>query len=93
MTKTPPFTPTFELRLVPQSREHTDANGNVFYQHNSYLEPGETVVDANSDVEMTVVKSYRNPLNRQELVTVQRNDGIGGPMEMPASAVRRLKLA
>jgi hypothetical protein len=92
MTKTPPITPTFESRLVPQSREHQDANGNLSYQHNSYLEPGETVVDANGDAEMTVVRArYRNPLNRQELVTVRRKNG--GEVELAASAVRRLKLA
>jgi hypothetical protein len=50
------------------------------------------VVDANGDAEMTVVKSrYRNPLNRQELVTVRRKDG--SEVELAASAVRRLKLA
>jgi len=96
MTKTPSSTPTFESRLIPQSRELTDANGNVFFEHNSYLEPGEIVVDAHNGTELEVVKSqYRNPLTRQEfvMVAVREKDGSEKWIEMPASAVRRLNLA
>jgi hypothetical protein len=90
MTKT---APTFESRLVPQSRECEDLNGTVSYEHNSYLEVGEKVVGAHSDIEMTVVKSrYRNPLTRQELVTVAVPRKGGGEewIELAASAVRRV---
>jgi hypothetical protein len=93
---TSPNTPTFESRLIPQSREHQDGSGNVFFEHNSFLEPGETVVDAHGDAEMTVMDSrYRNPLTRQELVKVKvrRKDGSEEIIELAASAVRRLNLA
>jgi hypothetical protein len=91
-----PYKVTFESRLIPQSRECYDQNGNVFYEHNEYLHIGETVVLANTDIEVTVANSrYRNPLNCQELVTVlvPRKDGSVDRVEMPASSVRRLKLA
>lgn len=93
---TTPSTPTFESRLVPQSREWEDRNGNVFYQHNSWLEPGETVVLAGSDTEVTVATSpYRNPVTLQEFVkVVQRmKDGSEKWTEVPLSSVRRLILA
>lgn len=96
MSKITPTTPTFRSRLIPQSREYVDRDGNVTYEHNSYLEPGEIVVGAHGNTEMTVVKArYRNPLTRQELVTVavRRKDGGEDFIELPASAVRRLKLA
>ena len=96
MTMTSPTAPTFASRLIPQSREHRDGNGNVYFEHNSWLEIGETVVDAHGDTEMTVTNSrYRNPLTRQELVTVtvRKKDGTEVQTELPASAVRRLKLA
>jgi hypothetical protein len=96
MTKTPPITPTFESRLVPQSRECADLKGNIFFEHNSWLEPGETVVAAGGEAEMTVAKSpYRNPITLKEFVTVarKRKDGSEEWIELPVSAVRRLKLA
>ena len=96
MTKTPSSTPTFESRLILQSREHEDGNGNVYFEHNSRLEIGETVVDAHSGTELTVVKSqHRNPLTRQEFVTVavRKKDGSEEQIELPASAVRRPNLA
>jgi hypothetical protein len=33
-----PTKPTFAYRIVPQSREHKDGNGNIFYEHNSWLQ-------------------------------------------------------
>jgi len=63
MTTTHLSKPTFESRLIPQSREWEDQNGTVYYEHNSWLEIGEKVAFAGSETELTVVKSrYRNPL-------------------------------
>jgi hypothetical protein len=86
MTKTPHITPTFESRLVPQSRECVDLKGNIFFEHNSWLEPGETVVAAGGEAEMTVAKSpYRNPITLKEFVTVarKRKDGSEEWIELP----------
>jgi hypothetical protein len=91
-----PTKPTFESRLVRQSREHKDAAGNLYYEHNSWLEPEETVMPARSDAEMTVVTSpRRDPLTLKEFVTVarRRKDGSEERIELPLSAARRLKLA
>jgi hypothetical protein len=88
--------PTFESRIVPQSRECEDKDSNLFYEHNSLLEIGEAVMPAHGGTELTVVKSrYRNPLTRQELmkVAVRRKDGSEEIIELPASAVRRISLA
>jgi hypothetical protein len=96
MTTTHLSKPTFESRLIPQSREWEDQSGTVYYEHNSWLEIGEKVAFAGSETELTVVKSrYRNPLNRQDLVTVAvpRKDGSVDRVEVAASAVRRLNLA
>jgi hypothetical protein len=91
-----PSKPTFESRIVPQSRECHDKNGNIYFEHNSWLEPGETVIPAGSDVELTVAGSpYRNPVTLREFVMVarRRKDGREEGIEMPLSGVRRLKLA
>lgn len=96
MTMTFSNTPTFESRLIPQSRAHEDRNGNVYFEHNSWLEPGETVVPAGSNSEMTVVRSpRRDPITLKEFVTVarRRKDGSEEWIELPLSAVRRLNLA
>ncbi|HWY16828.1 MAG TPA: hypothetical protein VNX86_16960 [Rhizomicrobium sp.] len=86
--------PSFESRIVPQSRPIHDASGKVIgYEHNEYLRPGERVLSALGDAAWTVFKSrYRDPLTCSELVTVLVPDGPGRErqVEMAASAVRRI---
>jgi hypothetical protein len=93
MTNISASLPTFESRLVSQSREYEDPAGNLSYEHNSWLEIGEKVMFAGGQTELTVVKSrYRNPLTRLDLVTVAvpQKDGSEENVEVAVSAVRRV---
>lgn len=82
----------FNSGIIPASRPHTDAHGNVLFQHNRPLRNGEKVIWG--DCEGEIVGLYRDPLHRKEFVSllivfdgqeVRRDD-------IPVAAVRRLEV-
>jgi hypothetical protein len=79
----------FNSGIIPASRPHTDAHGNVLFQHNRPLRSGEKVIWGDCDGE--IVGLYRDPLKLREFVTLLvvidgqevRREGI------PVAMVRR----